>query len=146
MNVLKTWVVKGRPTVFRPCDNQFIVKELDDVFQQTKEDNKVDLSIEDKEFLSLMDKEFVKDPQGHWIAPLPFRDPRPGLPNNRAQAVKRAYMLDASLRKNQVKKRAHGNIYERNIGKWTRRNCSSAFCRRRAMVPTSLWRVPSTQT
>lgn len=112
MTVLKTRVLDdGRPTIFPPCDNKFIIKDFHEesdiganVLQQTKDDNKLGLSLEDKTFLELMDKEFVKDQQGNWSAPLSFRQPRHSLPNNRSQALRRAYILDASLQKNSVKR------------------------------------------
>ncbi|KAK3098135.1 hypothetical protein FSP39_016503 [Pinctada imbricata] len=69
----------------------------DNVFQRSKDDNKIGLSIEDRKFLQLMDKEFTKDSNGHWIAPLPFRTPKPNMPNNRDQALKRAQSLHKSL-------------------------------------------------
>jgi hypothetical protein len=41
------------------------------------------MSIEDKAFLSIMDKEMCKDIDGRWMAPLPFKQDRERLPNNR---------------------------------------------------------------
>ncbi|XP_071160994.1 uncharacterized protein [Mytilus edulis] len=51
-----------------------------------------------------MDTDFRKDDTGHWSAPLPFKQPKPPIPNNRSQAWKRAQILDTSLRKNQTKR------------------------------------------
>ena len=56
--------------------------------------------------MEIMKGSFVKDDDGHWKAPLPFKSPRPRLPNNRTLALKRAHVLDASLRKN-PRKREH---------------------------------------
>ncbi|XP_068242409.1 uncharacterized protein [Palaemon carinicauda] len=61
------------------------------------------MSYEDKMFLKQMDNKFVRDASGSWVAPLPFRVPRQSLPNNRQQALQRAKLLDASLRRNPVK-------------------------------------------
>jgi hypothetical protein len=36
------------------------------------------MSIEDKTFLSIMDKEMCKDIDGRWMAPLPFKQDRDG--------------------------------------------------------------------
>ncbi|KAK7901877.1 hypothetical protein WMY93_018646 [Mugilogobius chulae] len=69
------------------------------VFQITPEDNKPAMSIEDKMFLELMDKEVYMDNDNHWVAPLPFRNPRPLLPNNREQALKRLAVLKRTLDK-----------------------------------------------
>ncbi|KAK7919305.1 hypothetical protein WMY93_010589 [Mugilogobius chulae] len=65
----------------------------------TPEDNKPAMSIEDKMFLELMDNEVYMDDDNHWVAPLPFRNPRPLLPNNREQALKRLAVLKRTLDK-----------------------------------------------
>jgi hypothetical protein len=113
VNVLKTHVLDdGRPTIFQPCENKFVVKDHvssvsefgTDVFIQTKDDNKPGHSVEDEIFLNLVDREFTKSDDGTWTSPLPFRDPRPRLPNNKSQALNRAHILDASLSKNTIKR------------------------------------------
>ncbi|XP_053576923.1 uncharacterized protein LOC128666383 [Bombina bombina] len=125
-NSLKTNVlINGRPSYFEPCPNHYHVKEKsgiyeysyyasqddivtplpdDDnigstVFHTTQHDNKLAPSIEDKEFLKLMDKEFYKDDSNSWVAPLPFRNPRQRLPNNRVQALSRLFSLQRTLKK-----------------------------------------------
>jgi hypothetical protein len=55
----------------------------DSVFQQTADDNKVGFSVEDRQFLTLMDREMKKVEEGFWTAPLPFKHVRPRAPNNR---------------------------------------------------------------
>lgn len=50
-----------------------------------------------------MDKKFCRDKSGQQIAPLPFREPRHKLLDNRQQALRRAMIVDANLRKNPVK-------------------------------------------
>ena len=69
------------------------------VFERTSEDNKSGMSVEDIQFLKLMDDEFKKNDTGNWDALLPFRSPRPRLPNNRALAMRRAKSLEVSLKK-----------------------------------------------
>jgi hypothetical protein len=51
-----------------------------------------------------MEEGFEKDSSGKWKAPLPFRNPRPVLENNRLQALNRAQLLDDSLKRNPVKR------------------------------------------
>lgn len=63
------------------------------VLQQTPHDDRPDISVEDKAFLEIMDKEVFMDDSNSWVAPLPFREPRQKLPNNRVQAVKRLSAL-----------------------------------------------------
>ncbi|VDH95733.1 Hypothetical predicted protein [Mytilus galloprovincialis] len=63
-------------------------------------------------FMKQMDNEFVRDSEGSWVAPLPFRVPRQPLPSNRQQALHRANMLDASLNRNPVKREHFSYIYD----------------------------------
>ncbi|KAK7093723.1 uncharacterized protein [Littorina saxatilis] len=108
VRVNKTSVTSDRGTIFEPCTNDFKVTEADclgdTVFQRTKEDEKIGLSVEDKRFLDLMDQQFQKNDSGRWSAPLPFRSSRSIPMNNRSQAVSRAHALDISLKKDPVKK------------------------------------------
>ncbi|XP_069129320.1 uncharacterized protein [Argopecten irradians] len=107
-NVKKTFVLKdGRHSMFPPCENQFELKEnrgCDDVFKTTKHDNKVGLSVDDKLFMDIMDRDVTKDHNGNWVAPLPFHATRPKLPNNRNMALRRAQNLSVGLRKNPTKR------------------------------------------
>lgn len=127
LNVFKTHILdNGRPSLFSPCTKHFIVKESpvlcsadrgqtpndlslvtvsDDtlapnLFETTPEDNERSLSIEDRAFLKIMDRELKRDRSNNWVVPLPFRSPRSRLPNNRDQALSRLYSLRRTLRKN----------------------------------------------
>jgi hypothetical protein len=114
VNVSKTQMLRdGRPTVMTPCPNdlQLTFEKGDDfgntVFQKTSSDEQFGPSVEDQEFLRIMDSEFRKDEGGmNWVAPLPFRPNRPRLPNNYSQASRRAKSLDNSLLRD-PKKREH---------------------------------------
>ena len=124
INVNKTHVLgNGRESIFKPCQNELKIREQftsqkngigDSVFERTSEDNKPGMSIEDSQFLKLMDTEFKKNDTGNWEAPLPFRSPRPTLPNNRALAMKRAMSLELSFKKDPVKKQ-HFVTFMQNI-------------------------------
>ena len=120
--VCKTSVAKGQSSLFEPCTQYLKVnpavsndaltgrgidaKPPYDLFQCSPNDNKLGLSIDDRRFLDIMDRELHIDSDGRWVAPLPFRSPRKQLPNNYSQALKRAKTLDASLHKD-PKKREH---------------------------------------
>ncbi len=41
-----------------------------------------------------------QDEQKNWVAPLPFRSPRPSLPNSREQALSRLNSLRRALSRN----------------------------------------------
>ncbi|XP_052819918.1 uncharacterized protein LOC128245732 [Mya arenaria] len=109
VNCMKTYLLpNGRESLFPPCSNNFKVTEripslADDVFVKTKQDNQISMSVEDREFVDIMSNKMVKDPSGNLVAPLPFASDRPKLPNNRSLALKRAHMLQTSLRKNPQK-------------------------------------------
>lgn len=120
----------GRPSFMVPCQNEISVKEKlayggeqrpdiypclssygsinmpaeeklgVSVFTRQTCDNEPALSFEDESFLNIMQKEFCQNEQNSWVAPLPFRSPRPRLPNNRAQALSRLHSLDRTLGKN----------------------------------------------
>ncbi|XP_077137605.1 uncharacterized protein LOC143803713 [Ranitomeya variabilis] len=127
VNACKTYVLQnGRATHFKPCLHHYEVKERfsdciqepdiiptpygDDlgrtVFHTTKDDNKVALSIEDKEFLKIMDSGFFKNESDRWVAPLPFKASRTRLPNNREQALSRFISLQRTL-KNKPEMKEH---------------------------------------
>ncbi|KAI4884391.1 hypothetical protein NFI96_011231, partial [Prochilodus magdalenae] len=109
-----------RPTFLLPCPNHMYIKEQfgtqnqsnssnfsplpvtpifsernlgKKIFEKTKDDDKIGLSIEDKMFLELMDKEMYMDDANNWVELLPFRIPRPQLPNNREYAHHRLVSL-----------------------------------------------------
>ena len=99
--------LKIRETMNYDCNDSSLLKEIfgkANVFDTTADDNKVGLSVEDREFLEIMDREFYKDTDGKFGAPLPFREPRNKMPNNRSQALKRARSLEISLKKDTQKK------------------------------------------
>lgn len=121
-----------RPSIFEPCPNVFHVKERYNhfqhpdhpkahltgklncnekveelgctVFQQTKDDNKVAPSINDITFLRIMEQGLEKDDSNSWVAPLPFKSPRPRLPDNKVQALNRLSSLRRSLERKPVMK------------------------------------------
>lgn len=131
VNVNKTFLLSnGRSSLFQPCCDEYTVTQkepatsysgtdtVDPIFERRPDDNKISLSIEDKQFIQQMDEGFCKDQSGNWTAPLPFRSDRPTLPNNREQAQKRANSLHISLQKNPVKTQHFvdfmGNMLENN--------------------------------
>ena len=108
ISVSRTLILpSGRPSLMEPCDKNFLVKpdlSIDPIFDRTVGDEKRGLSIEDKVFLKLMDDSFTKSADGNWVAPLPFRNGRPKLENNRDYVRKRMVSLVTGLEKNPEKK------------------------------------------
>jgi len=79
VNSNKTSVMEnGRTTLFKPCESHINIKS-DPLFLKTEHDEKLGYSVEDREFLKMMEIGFVKDEQDQWTAPLPFRTGRPTL-------------------------------------------------------------------
>ena len=78
-----------------PCPNQIKVTDplferaTDDIFRKTRGDNEPSLSCEDRKFLEIMDRGIHKNSKGNWEMPLPFRNERQTMPNNRVQAMQR---------------------------------------------------------
>ena len=92
----------GRATLFKPCEYDLQLKS-DNIFVKTPHDESIGLSIEDKEFLHIMDSNFERDQDGQWVAPLPFLSNRQPLRSNRSLALKRARSFDYSLSKDEKK-------------------------------------------
>ena len=69
------------------------------VFARTPGDNRLAPSMEDMEFLQIMEAECHQDSSKSWVAPLPFRSPRQRLPNNGKQALDRLVSLRRSVEK-----------------------------------------------
>lgn len=123
VSVLKTHVLQnGRASYLCPCPNTFQVKESkhlnfqqnstalqkqrenkntdqlgESFFEKTKDDDKPALSVEDKIFIDIMEKEVFQNKANSWVGPLPFRSPRLQLPSNREQALKRLQSLRKTL-------------------------------------------------
>ncbi|XP_071956865.1 uncharacterized protein [Antedon mediterranea] len=100
----------GRPSaMFTTCKGMISAKEITlqrscdvlggNVFQQKEDDEQYGMSREDVEFVQLMGKEMKRGEQGNWIAPLPFREERKRLPNNKQQAMNRMQSLIRTLDK-----------------------------------------------
>ncbi|VDI13795.1 Hypothetical predicted protein [Mytilus galloprovincialis] len=107
VNAMKTFVQQdGRPSILEPCDNSIHISEKlsTSLFKLEPDDNRQGMSIENKKFMRLMSDEIQQDENQNWTAPLPFKESRPLLPNNRLQALNRARAFDISLRKDPVKK------------------------------------------
>lgn len=101
----------GRPSIFEPCSNVLHVEPAasvtnyarkesfsqgkfedglaQNVFEQTKHDNRPGLSVEDRKFINIMDTGMEMNESGSWVAPLPFRNEVTQLPNSREEAYKR---------------------------------------------------------
>ena len=123
LTVNKTYLLQNdQPSHFKPCTSQFMVKEkieLPDlinrdlmgqndnigstIFDKSENDDKLAPSIEDRQFISLMERQFQKTPSGKWSAPLPFKVSRRKLPDNREYTLRRARVLVRNLRKNPTK-------------------------------------------
>lgn len=112
VNVRKTYILNNeRPSLFKSCDMTFDcdIQNIDSsfdsigssVFVKTAHDNKIGPSIEDRQFIKVMDTNCEQNENGNWVFPLPFKEKslnRP-LPSNFQIAEKRAQLLSKSLKK-----------------------------------------------
>ncbi|XP_034163934.2 uncharacterized protein LOC117598271 [Pangasianodon hypophthalmus] len=116
VNTFKTNVLEsGRHSIFQPCTSFMQVKETQQscsmsnkttektlgqtVFSRTEHDNKPAPSMEDTAFLKVMDTNVYRNDANSWVAPLPFREPRQPLPNNKEQVVNRLTCLQRTLKR-----------------------------------------------
>lgn len=125
VNSYKTFILdNGRSSHLQPCNSQISVKETftktpesshsfaslkvsgrnvdsigQQVFTRSPDDHKLAPSVEDMQFLQIMDSEFYQDSDNSWVGPLPFRSPRQRLPNNRQLAYDRLMSLRRTLEK-----------------------------------------------
>ncbi|XP_056003773.1 uncharacterized protein LOC130049788 [Ostrea edulis] len=103
INVLKTQILpNGRPTCMEPCQSVLRLND-DPVFLKTPLDEKVGMSVEDRQFLDIVGAGFHRDEEGFWTSPLLFRPDWPRLDNNYSMAFKRARNLQRSLLNDSVK-------------------------------------------
>nr|XP_021331373.1 uncharacterized protein LOC110439581 [Danio rerio] len=115
VNTFKTNVLEtGRHSIFQPCTSFMQVREKQQssvfkkatemtlgqtVFCKTEHDNKPAPSVEDTTFLKIMDTNVFRNESNSWVAPLPFREPRQRLPNNKEQAINRFSSLQRTLKR-----------------------------------------------
>ena len=66
-----------------------MLKVLESDFVDSKQDNAKPMSRNDKKFVNLMTEEIRVTNNQHFEMPLPFKDSKPSLPNNKEVAKKR---------------------------------------------------------
>ena len=66
---------------------QGYVAVLNDVFKTTEADNTPANSVEDSQFMDILETEAKRNFNGYWEMPLPFKPERQRLPNNRPMAL-----------------------------------------------------------
>ena len=93
--------ITGRPSNFDPCPLTIQVKEnlnlTDEIFLTQPDDDSLAPSVEDDLFVKILDESYHLNETGRPVYALPFKPDRPTLPNNRAEALKRAKSLAARL-------------------------------------------------
>jgi len=75
-----------RPNQIKVTD-PLLEHATNDIFRKTRGDNEPGLSCEDCKFLKILDRGIHKNSKGNWEMPLPFRNERQTMPNNRVQAT-----------------------------------------------------------
>ncbi|GAA6111701.1 uncharacterized protein LOC125145101 [Tachysurus ichikawai] len=114
---------------FQPCTSFMRIKEVqqsentstkstektlgETVFSRTEDDNKPAPSVEDIAFLKIMDTSVYRSDDNSWVAPLPFREPRKPLPNNKEQVVNRLTSLQRTLKRKPEMQQQYVEFMER---------------------------------
>lgn len=114
-------IEEWQTSTFEPCNSELLVN--DNLFQKTEHDEKIRFSIEDREFLKLMNTSLERDDSGYWVAPLPFKQNRLRLPDNKTQALQRVRAFDKNLRHNS---RTYEHIKEFMIKSFNRGHAEKA--------------------
>ena len=87
------------PNQFKMADGVGDRTDRRDVFSITQQDNQPSLSCDDRKFLEIMENGVHKNENGNWEMPLPFRNTKTSLPDNRGQALHRLNSLLRTLRR-----------------------------------------------
>ncbi|XP_072926516.1 uncharacterized protein [Hemitrygon akajei] len=114
IDTLKTNVLESsRHSILQPRTSSICVQEAQrgfnkrkvtdetlgqSVFAQTEHDNKLAPSAQDA-ILKTEDTKIFRDKANSGVAPLPFREPRQCLPNNKEQAIKQFMSLQKTLKR-----------------------------------------------
>ena len=105
---------KSRVRELSPLD---VLKTLESDFQETRQDNKTGLSVEDQQFMKKMSAGIQQREDGHLEMPLPLKDEKMRLPNNRVAAVQRLKGLKAKLVRNESYRRDYVGFMEATLAK-----------------------------
>ena len=126
----------GRPSLLEPCPKKLYVKESvsagsqgkpedqthryelrefgENVFATSECDDEIGYSVEDRQFLQIMQEEMKKNDLGNWEVPLPFRHEVRELPNSRDNALRRLKSTCRTLEKKPVMK-AHYHAFMKQL-------------------------------
>ena len=84
-------------SVNKVSHTQLPMRDIDDVFQQSPNDECLSISRDDRKFLDLVQDGIHRNEAGNLEFPLPLRTPRPQMPDNRLQVLHRFRKLQARL-------------------------------------------------
>ncbi|XP_043220532.1 uncharacterized protein LOC122380948 [Amphibalanus amphitrite] len=105
---------KSRVREVSPLD---VLKRLESDFQETRQDSKTGLSVDDQQFLKKMSAGIRQREDGHLEMPLPLKDEKLRLPNNRTAAMQRLKGLKAKLVRNESYRRDYVGFMEATLAK-----------------------------
>ncbi|XP_066270881.1 uncharacterized protein [Branchiostoma lanceolatum] len=94
---------------------QQLTEYFNKYFSETREDKK-EMSVEDKKFMNIVSKGTNKN-NGHYQVPLPFKNGRPKLPNNKQVALQRAQHLRRKMMRNESFQQEYTRFMEKIIDK-----------------------------
>ncbi|CAH1277471.1 TRAF3 [Branchiostoma lanceolatum] len=94
---------------------QQLTEYFNNDFSETREDKK-EMSVEDKKFMNIVSKGTNKN-NGHYQVPLPFKNGRPKLPNNKQIALQRAQHVRRKMMRNESFQQEYTRFMEKIIDK-----------------------------
>ena len=105
----------------------FITDKLKEMYDNEFNDHKGDErsnSSEDDTFLDMMDKQVTKE-EGHYVLPLPFREPQHPFPNNLPQAKQRLASLKRRLFRDEIFRQCYGKFMDKIISNGYAQQCDN---------------------
>ena len=69
-------------------------------------------SLDDKKVINLWDREICRDDDGHYVLPIPWKDGRPNLPNNKVVAKHRLNSLTKRLHQSDLTETYDQNMHK----------------------------------
>ena len=94
-----------------------VLRVLESDFQQTKREEKTGLSIQDQQFVKKMTDGIKQGEDGHFQMPLPLKDDKISMPNNKTVAMQRLRGLKARLVRNEAYRRDYTGFMEASLAK-----------------------------
>ena len=111
------WCLNGSISVGSISDMQIYFTQVESRLESLWHIENHDLdddvcSLDDKKVIDLWDREICRDDDGHYVLPIPWKDGRPNLPNNKVVAKHRLNSLTKRLNKSDLTETYDQNMHK----------------------------------